>query len=309
VNRRYVSSLCSLVTRVTLPQVLTAAPVENRLKRLAVHVLLGPQEKDSSGRTWCLVRDEGDRTEEEKLAFVTTADGYAWLPEDLLKQWEAAGTVVVGRRPTALDAVWSTKRAESEKKIKALEADRKELQGQLEESAREFNKYKTRAQAALKKVSGDDKSERKRMANVEETELEKLTEQVDALQEVEVDLREQIKALESTRKRSEDEAQVSSAKLLEQSTALESLTTALEVAEERLKQAVVARELETTRRLEAELATASLQTQLQLLETGSGYLKIGGSLSLSIDSSVPDTGEDGGKTSSARMVLYDKVSR
>lgn len=277
---------------------------EMRLAKFSVHTVLqvAASARGQSARVWCLVRDEGESVS-GAIPAGSAVEGYQWQPEEVLRDWEARGSVVVGKRPASLDSVWEERRAESERRLKAVEAEKRELQAQLDESVAAFNTYKTRAQAALKKVSGDDKSERKRVANIEETELERLQTEVQALQEESQALRDELQTLELAKANSAIAARDAASRLADQAALLESLSKQLATAEERAKESAVAKEDETVRRLEAECLVSSLRTQLEMSSPPTQRLT--DALPLSRETSA----DKDGRPSSTRLVLLDKTDQ
>ena len=289
---------------------------DRRMARLTVHTVLNvPADRDNAtARTWCLVREDVPHEDEKFEPYPNTVDRFFWIPEQRLAEWEAAGSLVFNTRPDALDIVWSKRKSEADKKIRALEGEKKDLQSQFEECVAAFNTYKTRAQAALKKVSGDDKSERKRVAVIEETELERATEQVVRLTQECTDLRKALRSLEVDKSALKETVQSQGSDIVKLKELMDETDRKLQAADEALKGLRVSKEEETARRLEAECQIASLLTQLDTLNSQhTSFARIADSSVMSARAGREEEDVEGVLGSprsggSSRLVLYDKVS-
>ena len=287
-----------------------SAPADFRLKAFSIQAILSVNnDKDNKSKRWYLVKNESINEHEDHEG-IFIHGGQIWIPEEFFQDWEAKGSAISGKRPVPLDEQWNTRKSENEKRMKALEVEKRDLQAQLEEANQAFNTYKTRAQAALKKISGDDKSERKRLSLVEETELERATERVLQLEEELIVLQQQLRSLQAAHTVSEEKCKEANQQLIESNLSVDSLKVRMNDLETALQAAVAAKEDESIKRIDAECLAASLQKQLDVQVPTPPRLTMEGMaipLSPSHRATVEEEPDSGSRVGSTRLVLYEKV--
>jgi chromosome segregation ATPase len=126
-------------------------PEQRILSVLATISLPSGVEDDSPVQSWCLVLDDGDDDDDEDVVA-------EWVEEPIVRSWLDDGAKLSGEWPESLQDAWSREMNEIKS---ALEEEREAVNRELEETTKNFNTYKTRAQLAMKRMGQDDREERR----------------------------------------------------------------------------------------------------------------------------------------------------
>jgi hypothetical protein len=130
----------------------------------------GAKEKEK----WCLVYEDGGPGVKRN-----TDGGMKWVRATAVNQWVAEGSTMIGSWPENLEDSWQQELSLVKQRS---DSDRQGLQSQLDETNKSFQAYKVRAADALKRLGSEERSERQRAQQVENSQLDSLNETIAKLE-------------------------------------------------------------------------------------------------------------------------------
>ena len=137
---------------------------------LTISVYEGAKEKEK----WCFVYEDGGPGVKRN-----TDGGMKWVKATAVNQWIAEGSTMIGSWPENLEDSWQQELSLVKQRS---DGDRQALQAQLDETNRSFQAYKVRAADALKRLGSEERSERQRAQQVENSQLDSLNETIAKLE-------------------------------------------------------------------------------------------------------------------------------
>ena len=150
-----------------------------RFKRFGIQISLtvpvyeGAKEKEK----WCLVFEDGGPGSGAKRN--GSEGGLKWVKASAVNQWIVEGSTLIGSWPDNVEDSWQH---ELDLVKQRSDADRAALQSQLDETNKSFQAYKIRAADALKRLGSEERSERQRAQQVENSQLDSLNETIARLE-------------------------------------------------------------------------------------------------------------------------------